>query len=576
MSRMRTVLLLLAMSLLLAVPVSAGASEPAKPFGFTKFTMETIRETRETVVNEEDKLSGKFSNRAFEDVPYVFDRAGGHPWALKTSGEFTSEEITKGGADVVVPTRDPKDIVVDLPPGLLGDPQALPRCPLSQAVSAELECPAATQVGTVRLTFYVGNTHRGEIYNVAPEAGQSAEFVLKVEGLSVILTAHVVHTPAGYGLTVVSNEIASVQLLAFEVTFWGVPADPSHDPQRGLACAALRDHHFESCLGGGLSAGVAPVPFLSMPADCAAGVLRAGARVDSWEEPGVYTEASAVLGAMTGCEGLQFEPSVEVQPDTRLADAPVGLGVDLRVPQLLNAGTSVTPQLRDAVVTLPAGLSISPGIVDGIQACDESGPEGINFTGPESEEVGLNGELQLAAGHCPDASIVGTAEALTPLLGEPVKGHVYLARPGCGGAGQAACTEQDALDGNLYQLYLELGGKGPLADTGVNIKVHLRTEANPATGQLTSVAADDPQLPFSELKIHLNGGPRAPLDNPAVCGPATTTSDLTPWSAPGITPEGLSLAGTADATPSSFFDVEGCAGATPPFGPGLLAGTVTP
>ncbi len=110
---------------------------------------------------------------------------------------------------------------------------------------------------------------------------------------------------------------------------------------------------------------------------------------------------------------------------------------------------------------------------------------------------------------------------------------MYLARPVCGGAGQEACTERDALDGNLYQLYLELGGKGPLADTGVNFKVAFDTEANPATGQLTTVVTETPQLPFSKLEVHLNGGPRAPLDNPAVCGPAVTTSDLTPWSAPG-------------------------------------------
>ncbi len=84
-----------------------------------------------------------------------------------------------------------------------------------------------------------------------------------------------------------------------------------------------------------------------------------------------------------------------------------------------------------------------------------------------------NGELQLAPGHCPDASTVGTAEAITPLLPAPVKGHVYLARPVCGGAGQAACTEEDALDGNLYQLYLELGGHGCAWRMLVsNIKVH--------------------------------------------------------------------------------------------------------
>ena len=32
----------------------------------------------------------------------------------------------------LLPTRDPKDIVADLPLGLLADPQAVPRCPLAQ------------------------------------------------------------------------------------------------------------------------------------------------------------------------------------------------------------------------------------------------------------------------------------------------------------------------------------------------------------------------------------------------------------------------------------------------------------
>jgi hypothetical protein len=367
------------------------------------------------------------------------------------------------------------------------------------------------------------------------------------------------------------------------LTFWGVPADASHDPARGRFCRKPAVGDVLNCVGGGNTAGVAAVPFLSLPTGCSSGPEEATMRADSWEEPGSvregrytgYAEKTVTMPAVTGCNLLAFDPGIEVQPDTQLADAPVGLGVNLQVPQSETPGQPATPHLRNAAVTLPEGLSISPGIVDGIQACNESGPEGINFAGSESEEVGLNGELQLAAGHCPDASIVGTAEAITPLLPEPVKGHVYLARPLCGAAGQPACTNQDALDGNLYQLYLELGGVGALADTGINIKAHGYVEANPATGQITTKFLENPQAPFSELKIHLNGGPRAPLDNPAVCGPATTTTDLTPWSAPGITPEGLAVAGTADATPSSFFEVDGCAG-RPGLSPGFSAGTVTP
>jgi hypothetical protein len=564
-------------------PARAGALE-ARPFGIAGFSMQTIARTREVQLG-----GGRHpGNEEYEFVnePYTFTQAGGHPWALTTTGEFTTQEYrSPAGVRSPAPTRDPKDVVVGLPPGLLGDPVAAPRCSLARLTSGAGLCPADTQVGVYVIRFQGGHQYLAPIVNVTPAVGESAEFALEnTAPIDIpLLTAHLVRTAQGsYGFTVISNAIPPVIALErFELTFWGVPADPSHDPMRGRICrktvlAPLR------CEGGGEAAGIEPVAFLSLPTDCSEGPETATMRADSWEEPSSvregrytgYSEATTTLPAVTGCNLLGFKPTIEVQPDTQLADAPVGLGVNLVVPQSEEPSALATPHLRDAVVTLPEGLSISPGIVDGIQACNEGGPEGINFEGPESEEVGLSGELQLAAGHCPDASIVGTAEAITPLLPEPIKGHVYLARPLCGGAGQAPCTNADALDGRLYQLYLELGGTGALADTGINIKAHGYTEANPATGQLTAKFLENPQAPFSELKIELNGGPRAPLDNSPVCGPAVTTTDLTPWSAPGETPQGLLVPGTADATPSTFYEVEGCAG-PPGLAPGLTAGTVS-
>jgi hypothetical protein len=597
--------------MVLIAPAVASAVE-ARPLGIESFTIEATERTSEVEVNGGKKIEkGEEERYEFSNEPYKtpFTQAGGHPWALTTTGVFTTEEIPareEHGVPSVpfhIPTREPKDIVTGLPPGLLGDPQAVPRCPLAvltNATSAHL-CPGDTQIGVYRIKENGGNNLIAPIVNVTPEAGQSAEFALEntVKVDTPLLTAHLVRTASGeYGFTVVSNDIPEVALAEFELTFWGVPADPSHDPMRGRIC---RDT-YETSVGeglacgiggresGGESSGLPEVPFLSLPSDCAGGPELATLRVDSWEEPGSvseghytgYAEKTASLPAVTGCGALTFDAGIGVQPDTLLADEPVGLGVSVSVPQDESPAAPATPHLRDAVVTLPEGVSISPGIVDGIQACNASGPEGIDFTGPESEETAANGELQLAAGHCPDASTVGTAEAITPLLPEPVKGHVYLARPGCGGAGQASCSDRDALDGNLYQLYLELGGKGPLANTGINIKVPGFVEANPATGQLTTKFLENPQTPFSELHIDLNGGPRAPLDNPAVCGTAVTTADFTPWSAPGITPEGLSVPGTVDATPSSFFNVDlaGDGLATPCPGlslnPGFLAGTVTP
>ena len=159
----------------------------------------------------------------------------------------------------------------------------------------------------------------------------------------------------------------------------------------------------------------------------------------------------------------------------------------LKVPQAQGEAAS-TPIARNVVLTLPEGLSISPGIVDGVRACNESGPEGINFEGPESEETGF--EWGTAAGARSLSGCVGCGhgEGGNAVARRTDRRARVLARPLCGGAGQAPCTERDALNGNLYQLYLELGGHGALANTGVNIKVHLKTEANPATGQLTTVA----------------------------------------------------------------------------------------
>jgi hypothetical protein len=578
---------------ILALPAAAsGAAAERKPFGIAKLTMQTTERT-----NFVEFFPERFR---LENVPYAFPQAGGHPWGLTTKVRFTTEEIEQpqGEENSVVPTQDPKDIVTNLPAGLLGNPNptVFPRCPLTVALAGN-RCPVDTQVGVARLRWFGGEDIKSPpeslapIVNLTPEKGQSAEFgVETAASITVLLTAHVVRVGGTYALTVVSNEVPLVELVEAELTFWGVPADSSHDRMRGLICAKNGGEALEraglACLHGGfLKSGLPKVPFLTMPAACSAGPSSASVKADSWQEPGRYVEKQAEQplptalsggqGTFTGCDLLQFNPEIEVRPNTPLADTPVELGVTVKVPQPQSPGTPGTPQLRNSVVTLPAGMSISPGIVDGIQACDESGPQGINFDGPESEETGLNGEPQLAPGKCPDASTIGTAEAETPLLPEPVKGHIYLARPLCGGAGQHPCTEQDALDGSLYQLYLELGGVGPLADTGVNLKVRGEVKANPATGQLTTVFENTPQLPFSELRIRLNGGPRAPLDNPPVCGRALTTTDFTPWSAPGITPEGLSTPGTPDATPSSFFDVTGCPSPTP-FNPGLVAGMVSP
>ena len=330
-----------------------------------------------------------------------------------------------------------------------------------------------------------------------------------------------------------------------------------------------------TCKGGGLADGEEAVPFLTMPSNCSGAPLSSVAWADSWDEPGRFAQAEAGLPAMAYCERAPFSPVVTLRPETLRPEQPVGIDMGIEVPQFPDSAVAA-PALRGASVTLPPGMSINAGVADGLRGCDAYGPAGIDIpTGlgeqgdplrpgevGQGEAIGPGGEPELTPGHCPEGSIVGTAEATTPLLAHPLEGDVYIAAPGCGAQGQSACTNRDAVDGNLYRLYVELGGGAGEHSAGVIIKLAATVQANPATGQLTVRLSESPQVPIGKLKLHLRGGERALLANPTTCGAATTSSDLEAWSAPF----------TADASPSSYYEVTGCADA--PLNPGFLAGSV--
>jgi hypothetical protein len=501
-------------------------------------------------------------------------QAGGHPTTFTTSFAMPSATAPESELDFASfdPAQSLRSVAVELPLGFAGNPQAIPRCDLAGAQGGRplADCPQDTAIGTwdVRGGFFSEDYFRmtgafpgvSPIYNIAPQGPYPAEFALSAVGHTVFLYPSVIHDASGYRLRVASSDLPTIlQLNSVELTFFGVPGEIN---------------------GSGSNAAL-----LTSPENCSDGPLTSRISVESWESPGrVITREATAYPQVTGCDSVSFEPSLSLAPSaasdegTSQADEPSGFDVSLKQPQATQAGEPATGQLKDATVTLPPGVSISPSAAQGLVGCEANGPDGfdiptagvVNIAG-EGEEIGADGFAQMAPGHCPAASTLGTASVYTPLLPDgpngaaPLRGHLYLAQPRCGGAGQPECTEASATNGELYGLYLE--ANDPAA--GVVIKLAGTVAADPATGQLTASFKENPQLPFSELKLHLHGGPRAPLANPQTCGTYAASSVLSSWSG--------QVASEASASFSADWDGNG--GACPaslPFAPGFAAGTVVP
>ena len=132
-------------------------------------------------------------------------------------------------------------------------------------------------------------------------------------------------------------------------------------------------------------------PLLTNPTSC--GVPRtATLSVDSWEEPHPavpLVTKTAALPELSGCEKLDFSPSISVTPDGTAGSTPTGLNVDVHVPQesTTNPVGLGEADVKDTTVTLPAGVQISPCAADGLQACSNAQ---IGFKGVNPERVRTN------------------------------------------------------------------------------------------------------------------------------------------------------------------------------------------
>jgi hypothetical protein len=361
-------------------------------------------------------------------------QAGAHPFAGVTSFTFNSTAL---GPDGHV-----KDIRVDLPPGLISNPQATPRCTNAQFPN----CPKETQVGTEQLTAQAGPApvpYTAAVFNMETGNDQVADFAFSVPAIAPrtdIVGGLRDRGDLGLFFTI-SNIAQNSNLVASTLTFWGVPADPAHDAERGGPSTAP------------------PTPFLTLPTACA-GVQTTTLSADSYEAPGQFVTKDAVTptGA-TGCEALPFTPQLSAIADGRTSEAN-GAGLKVTIEQPLEQSN-----VHSVSVVLPKQFSARGSTV--AAAC----PEATFRADP-------NG--------CA-ASRVGTVAAATPLLPDPLTGPVYLVAHATG-----LPTIEALLQG--HGLSIDLSGTITFTAAGLNSTFQTVPDA-----PITTFVLDLPTGPHSAL-----------------------------------------------------------------------------
>jgi hypothetical protein len=471
--------------------------------------------------------SFRFSSTEANGAPSQL--AGAHPDEVTTTFVFASHD--DGGGPI--PFESPRNVTLELPPGLIGNPTALPTCSERDIEDEHGICPPASQIGYVEVIAPSNEENPVLVYpmfNLKPPPDVPAMFGLTVFNARTRVVAEL-DADRDFGVSVIVQNLPAVlPFTSVKVAIWGVPAASSHDRERGFCM-----------LGNGqLSGASCPVdaparPLLTNPSACMP-VLSVTARVDSWQNTGLFDTATAdnedSTGrgvGITGCESLGFSPTLSVTPSATTPRTPTGLSVGIHAPQAEGPDGRAEATLDEATVVLPRGVAISPSAASGLGAC-------------------AAGQIQLGNDSpptCPDNSRLGTATVETPLLEGSLTGPVYLARP------------RENPFGSRFAVYAV--AEGP----GLRVKLAGRVSPDPESGELRVTFDHNPQLPFRDLRIDFWAGPRALLSTPPRCGTYTTAAELTAWGA------------TAPVRPSAAFEISaGCF--EPRFEPRLTAGSRNP
>ena len=462
----------------------------------------------------------------------IFTQAAGHPPAGITDFTIKSKEIPQALPGQFAPEGNVKNIRTDVGPGESTNPEAVAKCSVAEFTGTAIEpapgvpaftepkCPGS-EIGTniVHVVLepakgvFKNYVLEGKMYNLEQPAGMASYF-----GIALSLEP-VLGAPGAYVHTFLEGHIE-----------WGAEA-------AGTGKADYHDvYEIKNVTPGLISSriifkgNIGTGGFLTLPSSCT-GIgpqTTTTLHVESYEGESASKGYSGPVGT-EGCNGaapfalVPFKPIFGLTPGAgeTQSDQTDGITAELTVPHDPSPTGIDSSQLRTAVVTLPEGMTLNPSAASGLQACS-------------STQIGIKTRNPVA---CPAASKLGEVTLTVPDLpaAEPLTGDVYLGggpEPITGGSNPAAPE---------YTIYFNAES----ARYGVDVRLEGKVTPNPTTGQVTTTFSENPEQPFSNVKLKFNGGALAPIANPLTCGTATATTSLVPY-----------IGSFATESPSSSFTVD--------------------
>jgi hypothetical protein len=408
-------------------------------------------------------------------------QAGAHPnmtWSFNRTG---------------TESEDLRDMRIDLPPGLLANPESVtPKC--TEAAFSTDTCAPNTQVGSLAYKFtYSGRTTinvPGNFYMLEPGASDVATvgFVLRPPKVCILIfcavtqkitqkTSFKLKSFDAPHLTIENQDAQRAVTTSIPLVF----VTPSFSVDVTLKSVSITAQARAAKTKDGKY-------FMVNPTSCAP--ASSTATITSYDN--VVASASSAF-TPTGCDTVPFDPTFDFQPTDKGGGKTSTVAFTMNVPSADAQTQNSAPKSLD--ITFPAG----------------SAPDFTKLA--EWAAKPRCAQADLEANTCPSGSAVGLAQAQSEFLPPALNGGVYL-------TGEV---------GLKIDLAIRLVGP---RSSALIIRLTLGLRVNSAgASEVYATFNDGPQLPYSKFILAL-----LPLYvNPQQCGPAVTTVKATGWSGKEVT-----------------------------------------